>query len=401
MKTYKLPQPCFWLAAFLAALLPLTTPAAPGDLYVADTGSNTVFRYTPAGAKTTFITGLNQPTGLAFDNKGNLYVAQRGSGTITRYPLGFGTGSPFVSGLNAPTGLAFDGAGNLFVADEFTDSIFKFTPAGVKTTFASGLNDPSGLAFDRSGNLFVVSAEANTDQILKFTPNGTRSAFASGLNFPRDLAFDSEGNLFVTDAGTDEIVKFAPDGSRTTFATQLFGPFGLAFDGTGNLFEVSIGFNTVYKFTPAGVRTIFASGLNSPTFAAIEPGTQKVLNISTRGVVQTGDAVLIGGFILGGNALANQVVVIRAIGPSLTAAGVAGALQDPTLELYNASGTLLVANDNWGDTQRSEIQGKGLAPGDEREAAIVVALPTGNYTAIVRGSGDTVGVALVEVYNVQ
>ena len=399
MKKYKLLQSCFCVAAFLASLLPGRTTAAPGDLYVSDTGSNTIFRYTPAGARTTFAAGLNQPTGLAFDNKGNLYVAQSGSGIITRYPLDFGTGSLFFGGLNSPTGLAFDGEGNLFVADEFTNSIFKLTQGGGKTTFASGLNGPTGLVFDRNGNLFVANTNGNA--ILRFTPDGTRTTFASGLNAPKDLAFDSEGNLFVTDSGTDAIVKFTPAGERSTFATNLFGPFGLAFDGAGNLFEVSFGFNTIYKFTAAGARSTFASSLNSPTFAAIESGTQKVLNISTRGVVQTADEVLIGGFILGGNALANQVIVIRAIGPSLTAAGVTGALQDPVLELYNAAGTLLVSNNNWGDTQRSQIQGKGLAPSDEREAAILIALPTGNYTAILRGNGDTTGVALVEVYNLQ
>ena len=388
-----------FVAAFAASLLPNATRAAVGDFYVSDTGSGTISRFTPAGTKTPFVSGLNAPTGLAFDNKGNLYVAQSGSGTIWRYPLDFGTGKVFFSGFDTPAGLAFDGDGNLFVADGFSNAIFKLTQAGVKTTFAAGLNGPSGLVFDRNGNLFAVDSNSNT--ILRFTPTGTRSTFAASLNAPKDLTFDAEGNLFVTDSGTDRVLKFAPDGSRSTFATDLFGPFGLAFGGSGNLFEVSLGFNTIFRFTPAGVKSTFGSGLNMPTFGAFEPATQKVLNISTRGVVQAGDAALIAGFILGGNSLANQVVVIRAIGPSLTALGVPGALQDPTLEIYNGAGTLLVSNNNWADTQRSQIEGRGLAPTDSREAAILVTLPSGNHTAIVRGNGNTTGIALVEVYNIQ
>lgn len=403
MKQNILPRLCLALASCAVALFPVTTAAVPGDLYVSDTGDLTVYRYTPAGVRTPFnLSALAQPAGLAFDNKGNLYVAQSGNGTIVRFPLASGGsgGVAFASGLGSLSGLAFDGDGNLFAANSTT--IFRITPAGVRTTFASGFNSASGLAFDRSGNLFVVNAEASSDQILRFAPDGTRSAFASGLNSPRDLAFDGAGNLYVTDGGTDEILKFAPDGSRSTFATGLFGPFGLAFDGAGNLFEASFGFDTIYKFTPAGARSTFASGgLINITFAAFEPAPQKLLNISTRGVVQTGDGVLIAGFIIGGNALSNNAVVLRARGPSLTAFGVPNALQDPTIELYNSAGTVIFSNNNWADTQQAQIQGKNLAPTDARESAILIALPAGSYTAIVRGNGGTTGIALVEVYDVQ
>jgi hypothetical protein len=129
------------------------------------------------------------------------------------------------------------------------------------------------------------------------------------------------------------------------------------------------------------------------------PATQKVRNISTRGLVGTGGNVLIGGFILGGNAVATNTVLVRALGPTLTGFGVAGALQDPTLELHNGAGTLLMSNNNWKDTQQSQIQATGLAPPDDRESSIYATLPAGNYTAIVRGVGNTTGVALVEVYS--
>jgi len=126
----------------------------------------------------------------------------------------------------------------------------------------------------------------------------------------------------------------------------------------------------------------------------------KLANISTRGFVETGDNAMIGGFILGG-AGASSRVVVRAIGPSLGALGVAGALSDPTLELKDANGSTVMSNDDWRQTQEAEIIATGLAPTDNRESALVVSLPNGSYTGIVRGAGNTTGVGLVEVYNLQ
>jgi hypothetical protein len=103
--------------------------------------------------------------------------------------------------------------------------------------------------------------------------------------------------------------------------------------------------------------------------------------------------VLIGAVIVTG--LASQTVLFRAIGPDLTSAGVANALTDPTLELHDINGTLIASNDNWKSNQQAQIEATRLTPGDDRDAAILATLPPGNYTAIVRGSGGTTGIALV------
>jgi len=120
-------------------------------------------------------------------------------------------------------------------------------------------------------------------------------------------------------------------------------------------------------------------------------------NISTRGSVETGDDVLIGGLIIQGDTDAN--LLVRALGPSLTGAGVTGALADPTLELHDADGSLITSNDNWKDSQESAIQATGLAPTNDQESAILTALAPGSYTAIVRGKDAGTGIGLVEVYN--
>jgi uncharacterized delta-60 repeat protein len=122
----------------------------------------------------------------------------------------------------------------------------------------------------------------------------------------------------------------------------------------------------------------------------------RLANISTRGRVGTDDDVMIGGIILGGTGLSE--VLLRAIGPSLSTAGVSGELLDPILELHDGNGALIVTNDDWKDIQREEIEATTLAPSNDKEAAILTALGPGNYTAIVKGVNDTTGIAVVEAY---
>ncbi len=131
-------------------------------------------------------------------------------------------------------------------------------------------------------------------------------------------------------------------------------------------------------------------------------------NISTRAFVQTGDNVVIGGFIVQGSQ--PKRVIIRAIGPELGAPpyNIPNALANPTLELHDGTGALIASNDNWVTTiiggiittnQVHDIQASGHAPGDGRESAIIADLAPGNYTAILRGVDNMTGVALVEVYD--
>ncbi|MDQ6808718.1 MAG: SGNH/GDSL hydrolase family protein [Verrucomicrobiota bacterium] len=134
----------------------------------------------------------------------------------------------------------------------------------------------------------------------------------------------------------------------------------------------------------------------------LEPASSSMLgNLSTRGFVGTGDNAMIGGLIIGSGD--NPMVVFRAIGPSLSASNIANPLLDPTLELHDGNGALLRADDNWKDdpSQVQGIRAAQLAPTDDRESAIIAFLPPGNYTAIVRGTLDTTGVALVEAYRVE
>jgi hypothetical protein len=164
---------------------------------------------------------------------------------------------------------------------------------------------------------------------------------------------------------------------------------------------------------PAGNYTAIVRGVDNMTGVALveaydlSPETNSILgNISTRAFVQTGDNVMIGGFIVQGTAA--KRVIVRAIGPSLTQYGVPDVLANPTLELHDDTGALIASNDNWQVTiiggiittnQYHDIVNSGHAPSDIRESAIIAELAAGSYTAIVRGVNNMTGVALVEVYD--
>jgi hypothetical protein len=432
-----------------------------GNLFEADEGSASIIKITPGGIQSIFASGLTAPAGLAFDSAGNLFVTDLSSGIIFKFTPG-GTRSIFASELNSPLGLAFDHAGNLFEADQLSGNIFEFTPGGTRSTFASGLSAPAGLAFDSAGNLFVT--DPGSGNIYKFTSGGTRSTFASGLG-PIFLAFEPTplatlGNISTRlEVGTSDrvmIVGFIVQGSSPkTVLIRGIGP-SLTHFGVPNVLanpqlelhnaNSLIARNDNWQTTQIGGIITSNQGaeirnsglapsnaLESALIATLPPGNYTAIvrgvnnttgnglaevydlsansgsllaNLSTRGFVQTGDNVMIGGFIV---VTQPTRVIIRAIGPSLTRLGVPTALANPQLELHNAN-SLIARNDNWQTTQIggiitsdqvAEIRSTGLAPSNPAESAIIATLQPGTYTAIVRGVNNTTGIALVEVYDLQ
>jgi uncharacterized protein (DUF1800 family) len=156
-----------------------------------------------------------------------------------------------------------------------------------------------------------------------------------------------------------------------------------------------------------GAYTVVVKGVNNGTGVGLmeiydldpDGSPARLANISTRGNVLTGDNVMIGGFIVRGDV--PKRTLVRARGPSLFLSGVpiAGRLMDPALELRDANGALIKANDNWRTDQQAEIAASSIAPTDDHEPAVVWTLSPGNYTAIVQGVNNTTGIALVEMYD--
>ena len=421
-------------------------------------GSGKIYKFTAAGVRSTFASGLDLPTALGFDSAGNLFVADVRTairdrtlgGAIYKFTAA-GVRTTFASGLTNPEALAFDNVGNLFVSDPNPGpgNIYKFTPNGNRSVFASGFNWAGSLACDSAGNLFVADSPAYA--IYKFTPTGVRSTFAAtdGVNL---LAFQpipttsSSGRLqnistrafghtgdnamiggfIITGSGQKKVILRAigPSLINHGITQPLQNPTLELHDHTGALIAsndnwtdapnrqeiINSGLapsnnleSAILTSLNPGAYTAIVRGVNNGTGIALVEGYDldptagsKLGNISTRALVQTGDNVMIGGIMI--NGLDSDKVIVRAIGPSLAQHGVTNPLHDPTLELHNGEGAVIAFNDNWKDSQQAEIQATGLAPSNDAESAIVQTLTPGNYTAIVRGKNDTIGVALVEVY---
>jgi PKD repeat protein len=162
-----------------------------------------------------------------------------------------------------------------------------------------------------------------------------------------------------------------------------------------------------------GNYTVVLRGKNNTTGIALvevydlDPfANSKLGNISTRGLVQTGDNVMIAGFVAGPANSADTGILVRGIGPSLSNHGISKSLSDPTLELHDANGAKIRSNDNWkiddrnGGLQQADIESTGLQPSDDRESAILTDIAPGTYTAILAGKNGGTGVGLVEIYNV-
>ena len=132
-----------------------------------------------------------------------------------------------------------------------------------------------------------------------------------------------------------------------------------------------------------------------------QPGVDsKLTNVSGRAFVGTGDNVLISGFIIGD--VGSDTVIVRALGPSLGAFGVANPLSDPVLTIYDSKGVAIASNNNWQDDPTADlVRRNGLAPPNALDSAIVLHLPSGSYTAVVTGANGASGNALVEVYHLE
>jgi arylsulfate sulfotransferase len=252
------------------------------------------------------------------------------------------------------------------------------------------------------------AVSVTVDNNLFLMDNGRYSGFQQppGINLnmslPRKYAIDqAQGSATeVMDyPGSEKVYSLfcgsAYEDAKQNILTDYAAVAGnarlLGFDGTGaKVFEYSyptVGCTIAYNSFPLH--------LESTKFPAVGP---QALNLSTRADVKTGDQALIGGFIVTGKV--PKLVVLRALGPSLTAGGVSGALADPTLYVSDSSGKLVAANDNWQtDPGADTLTGNHLAPTDPLEAAAALTLRPGAYTVVVNGSNAGTGVGLVEAYD--
>jgi hypothetical protein len=236
------------------------------NLFVADHGAETIFKFTPDETRSVFVSGvrLSDGNGLAFDAADNLFVLSPSGeyhvgGTILKFSPE-GTRSTFATGVGLPYSLSIDPSGNLFVSDWDTGSIYKLTPKGDKSTFATTEIAAKILACDQAGNLFA--GVPLKQRIFKYESGGAKSDFATSIT-TYALAVDKAGTVYVGDTG-NTILKFGPSGAKSDFAKVTTSPRSLAFDGSGNLFVVESFSGTISKFAPDGTESVFLAGRPPP-----------------------------------------------------------------------------------------------------------------------------------------
>lgn len=405
-----------FLAVIFVSLLPFAATRAQ-SLFISapeavDPGTQRgVQRFNPAtGAfESTFTPGLSV-VGIAFGPTGDLFAASFNNQAVYRIDGTTGQLKGKISGteVSGPVGLTVGPDGDVYVTDNTNNRVVRYDGrSGVyKGVFASGggLVSPWHLVFGPDGDLYVASSP--NGHILRYDAitGAFKAVFASSgtVETAFGVAFGPDGNLYVSASINDPIFRF--NGTTGAFmgaftsGRQLVNADAVVFGPDGDLYVASFSSGEVDRFdgtTGAFKLAISSSTLGNPSGLAFTPEA-KVLNISTRLAVQTGDNVLIAGFIITGQD--PRDVILRAIGPSLGSA-VDNALADPTLELHDSSGALVAANDNWKDAQQAEIEATGIAPTDDAESALVALLAPGSYTVVVRGKGDTTGVALFELYS--
>lgn len=248
-----------WLfVAFLALTLAAAASktATAGRVYGGGTlNDGTVFALSADGS-TENIAPVNTPQGLAFGPTGDLYVADEWQNRIFRIsPSGKKTVFVSTYAINYPHALAFDSAGNLFVGHG--NGIAKIAPDGTITKFG-GTATSTGLAFDADGNLFAIADYAS---VVKYAPDGSSTTFASGFSQAEDVKLDAAGNVFVSDYAAGIIYKITPDGTKSEFVTGLTQPLGLAFSPGGELYIAAPGSTTgyIYRASPKGRLAFFAT----------------------------------------------------------------------------------------------------------------------------------------------
>ena len=247
--------------------------------------------------------------------------------------------------------------GLVSVGDNVLIGGFIVTGPGPKSVVLRALG-PSLSGFGLSGVL--------ADPVLKVY-NSSGTLIASNDDWQADI-----GAAYIAQNG------LAPGNPSESATLQTLGPGAYTVIVTGKDPTPGISLVELYDVSPLS--------------------NSKLVNMSARGTVGTGDNVLINGFIVGD--VESATVVVRALGPSLAAFGVSGVLGDPTLTIYDANGTAIASNDNWHDNINAiDVQKNGLAPPNASESALLLRLPAGLYTAIVRGANGGTGVGLAEVYN--
>ena len=366
------------------------------------TGINTIGGTTAASRN---IISANGDNGILLQSS-NILIQGNFIGTAVNGTANLGNGASgiFVQDNNDTIGGTVAGAGNVIAFNGQKNA--GITNSSGVYLISSGTGDAilGNSIFSNAG--LGIDLPSATENSFRVTPNdlGDADTGANNLqNFPVLESVSSSG-------GMTNITGRLNSAASTTYRIEFFandaidpssygeGQIFLGFKSVTTNASGNANFTTMVPQIAAGRRVTATATDPMGNTSEFSGAIGQLINISTRMEVLTGNSVLIGGFIIGGTG--NKVVLLRALGPTLTQFGVSGVLADPTLELRDGTGALVTSNDNWKDTQQSAINATGLAPPNNLESAILHTFTPGNYTGIVRGKNNTTGIGLIEAYDV-
>ena len=364
----------------------------------ADTGGNNAQNY-PVITGLTIASGSVAITGTLNSEASKTYRLEFFANDKVD-PSGYGEGQTFLGFKDVTT----DGSGDASFS-------VNFPVTGTSTAFTATATDPDGNTSEFSAAFTTKLLNISTRMQVLTDDNVLIGGFiVTGIS-PKKVIVRAIGPSLtafgVPGALMDPTLELnAPDGSVTSNDNWKESQQA-EIEATG-LQPTNDAESAILQTLEPGAYTAIVRGVNGTTGVGLveaydldQPADSELANISTRGFIDTDANVMIGGFIIGPDDLGDATVLVRAIGPSLENFGVANAIQDPILELHSGDGDTIATNDDWRDTQETEITATGLMPTDDRESASLQTLAPGNYTAIVRGVDDTTGVGLVEVYHLQ
>ncbi|MFI5136861.1 MAG: putative Ig domain-containing protein [Sphingobacteriales bacterium] len=261
-----------------------------GDIYVTNSGNATISYYTAAGTYVgTFSSGFNTPVGIVFDSAGNAYVADRGTNDVYKISA-LGVKTTLITGFTSLRGIAIDASNNLYVVSGGGNAVYQYSTSGTLLLTLNNTNTayPTGAAIDGSGNIYVV--DRTNGNVIKYNSSGAYvSTFAAGFgtgggNGPYAIAVDGSGNVYVSDTVNNQVKVYNSSGTLIATITGLNTPYGLAVDSSGNLYVVNQGTPSVVKYPLTGGYTIsgtLPAGLSFNSSTGTISGTPTVAFSST------------------------------------------------------------------------------------------------------------------------
>jgi sugar lactone lactonase YvrE len=432
-----------------------------GNVYVADYGNSTIRMITPSGVVTTLAgvprrtgsadgTGATArfytPSGIGIDGFGNLYVADSGNDTIREVTQGGVVttiaGSPGIpenidgpasaARFDTPGDVAVDPSGIVYVADSENDTIRRIIPGASAAAPSISAQPASQTVNEGTPVVFSLDVTGTPPFTYQWYFDGSSISGATGPTYAVAGAQQSNvGNYSVsvsnaqgsaTSASATLTVAVPPgfpdiisppqgatlqNGGSVPLSVTVTGNGPFTYQWTYNGGAISGATAPTYTATAPGSYAVsVTNSLGSATsaFAVVSP-TNRLTNVSSRELVGTGSGIAIAGFVIYGAPGQTKQLLIRGVGPQLAAYGLSGLLAQPTISVYNAGGTVIATNTGWGnDANSAQVAavssqlGAFTLPAGSNDCALLAELAPGNYSVELSGVNSTTGVGLVEVY---